>query len=256
MEYEKVVVEMNHYFDTVKSLIREEYIFDDKGRVKRKFNTQIEPDFQDSTVISYEYDKYGNWTQKLRNDDLTVRIINYDDQERPISVFRNGDLFAEIIYEGSSSRIDKISYSEGNWVDYSYDFEGRIVAKFTMKDGTNERIDYYRYHESSVELIMKFMHQTDTTTETIIRYYNQDSTLAKSVEYMHDSSGLVTGITTYYYENGKLSHMNDVLNTQATSGDSYYEYDEEGRISYWKAYTDYGKILTRDWKFTYFPRIE
>ncbi|MFC2069798.1 RHS repeat domain-containing protein [Chloroflexota bacterium] len=128
-------------------------------------------DTVDST--SYQYDNNGN--MEYRSSDN--RTIEWDAENRPVSILEDGDEIASFIYDGDGNRVWK---SEGGE-------EVLYINKYYEKElnSGNETVSYYlgsRLKAQREEDVLRYVHQDHLTGTSMMS--DSEGVLISSIKYL------------------------------------------------------------------------
>ena len=202
-------------------------------------------------------------------NDLLTRIttnsttynFTYGDFAQRSSVQIGNRTLASYTYTDDQNRyLDKLTYGNGDYVEYEYDKLGRVV-KETFEDGST--VSYKYDNSGALATITDSATGRKTTyyydlTDRMMKYVETDGTNTHSVGYDYDLLNNLTMLvetingvkhtTSYGYD--AYNRLTSVLATiGSNSTGRNYDYDDLGRIRFYKTFWNGDEVITET--FTY-----
>ena len=187
----------------------------------------------------------GNQLTKLQTGSTTYTFA-YGNFGLRSSIKIGTRTLASYSYTSRTNYLNKLTYGNADFVQYTYDTQGR-VTKQTFEDGDTVT---YKYDNNGALATVTDSATGRTTsyyydfTDRLMRYEESASSYSHSVEYGYDTENLLTkleeivnGATrtlTYSYDNdNRVSSSTDNLKLNGTTHSVMrtYAYDSYGRLS-------------------------
>ncbi|MBO5374551.1 MAG: RHS repeat protein, partial [Clostridia bacterium] len=184
----------------------------------------------ESTKYSFKYDKWGNTIGIYIDNPDTAETI-YDS---PLAVYD---------YEAGNGNLNKLTYGNGVYVEYTYDEIDRMIGTcyngitkteyvYSSNGQLSSIVDvdnntqYQYYYDGDGRLINEREVSGNTTTQSIIYKYDENERLYQKWTYFPDSSNSSANLTTYTYnDDGTLRSVDHTINKIS------YTYDNFGRVT-------------------------
>jgi hypothetical protein len=228
---------------------------DEKGRIIIKQQGSMSGDeFELGEPTVYEYHDKGLWQSKLIGNQMTTRAFVYNNKDELIEIKYSDGKFRKFHYD-SKSRLIKAQYSDQFWNTYSYnDSLNQIETINIYHDSIFYEQKVYSYEENSYEVEIKniFAHAPKDTVYSYEYFvYDKDTNLICHESKDSLSLGWESLIKNFRYQDDKLIEVTDYLTVQRTSGFMNYFYDPKGKFIKSEAFTQNGKLKTREVLFEY-----
>lgn len=228
---------------------------DEYGRIITKQQGSIkENEFDLGAPTVYEYHEKGLWKSKLIGNQMTTREFVYNDKDELIEIKYSDGKSHKFEYD-IKSRIVRAQYSNQYWNTYSYnDSLDQIETINIYKDSVFYERKNYRYKNNLYEIEINniFSH---APKDTVFSYeyfaYDKDTNLICHEAKDSMSLGWESLIRNFRYEDDKLIEVTNYLSVQRSSGFMNYFYDPKGKFIKSAAFTQNGKVKTREVLFEY-----
>jgi RHS repeat-associated protein len=204
------------------------------GTTKNTYDTAgrlIQVDYPGNKSVSYEYNLAGARTKLTYPDDSYI-TYEYDQMNR-LTKIRDDEstILAEYSYDERSRRT-KVEYANGTSIEYEYDTASRLLDVNNVMD-TNFQKYAYTYDKVGNRLNMLI----NDVNEHV---YSYDGIY--QVTDVNYPAGFEFGDKTFNYDDagnrssvvngGTVNYTANELNQYSTVGDVWYDYDDNGNLTY------------------------
>ena len=208
---------------------RDAYLYDEMYRV-----TESHKGFTEDAQVQYEY-----------TDDLLTEIVktgaaytlNYGTFDLQSNIMVANYLLAQYNYEERTNRLTKLLYGNNDFIEYTYDDQGRTV-KDTYEDG--DTVSYLYDNSGALATVIDSGSGISTTyyydfIDRLAKYTEKGANYSHSVEYGFDSknnlSALKETINGITRETGYTYDADNRLETVTNANNTIvYTYDDFGRV--------------------------
>ena len=225
--------ETHRQYDGRENLVRETYPDDSwvSYQYESKFNNLMRVTDERNVLAVYEYDDFGNRTEKTEaagTPDERISEYTYDEDGNLKTVkvlgdVRTADAVTGMTYD-ENGNLETVTGPDGNITSYTYNIMGQVLTR------TDPRNKVWTYDYDDMGNLKTV---TDPLNHTTQFFYDGAGNKIREI----DPDGKITH---YAYKNGRLDTVTDHLGNI-----TQFEYDSEGQL---KKQTDReGKTVTQDY---------
>lgn len=232
---------------------RDAYLYDEMYRV-----TESHKGFTEDAQVQYEY-----------TDDLLTEIVktgaaytlNYGTFDLQSNIMVANYLLAQYNYEERTNRLTKLLYGNNDFIEYTYDDQGRTL-KDTYEDG--DTVSYLYDNSGALATVIDSGSGISTTyyydfIDRLAKYAEKGTNYSHSVEYGFDSknnlSALKETINGITRETGYTYDADNRLETVTNANNTIvYTYDALGRVEKQEVKNGTEVVLTTT--YTYYDPTE